>query len=74
MDICVLELKNSKQYTLTLFKKSISTLSVSTNQYWIRVLGTGIIAKSNKSPLTFSERNKYKKTLKIFNYRLSFLD
>lgn len=64
----------TKQYVLRLFGVSIWALCKGNGIGWMRLFGKGIHWKdTTRHRLYFSERNGYRKSLNIGNWRLSYL-
>lgn len=65
---------NDRQYVLRLYGVSIWVMALSNGLGWMRLFGKGIHWKdTTKHRLYFSERNGYRKALKIGKWRLSLL-
>jgi len=62
------------QYTLCLYGVSVWAITLSNGIGWMRIFGKGIHWKdTTKHRLYFSERNGYRKALKVGKWRLSLL-
>lgn len=79
MDIIVFKInrQNSVGYTdvlLRLFGVNFCTGSFTKTAFWFRFFGYGLAFKDLRNHrLLFSERNGYKKSLKIYNWHISAL-
>lgn len=67
--------KNTIHQSITLFNHEIWSFYYENKFGWFRIFGIGLKFKNILyNDLTFSERNGYKKTLKIGNWVISFLN
>ena len=65
---------SSRQYILRIFNLCLFCLSKSNGFYWFRLFGIGLKFKDiTKHNLLFSERNGFKKHLKINNWIIGYL-
>ena len=73
LDQLIKELNNKTEYILSIFGLKYFCIVLYSDKGWFRLFGKGLKWKHESLGLTFSERNGFKKYIKIWKWFISYL-